>query len=158
MSETTPNTAPAPGRNEPCTCGSGKKFKKCCGFNAATTGFTPTAAAAGEGAEGGDAASGGLIPGLDPSQIDQQWLMQMSQAMSRLPKGQMQKLQALIQKAMSGKDVSRDAEALEKTLPVELQGLLKAAPTPDEKTSEMSGEEVKDTKLARTWRKLFGKK
>lgn len=22
------------GRNEPCTCGSGKKFKKCCGVNA----------------------------------------------------------------------------------------------------------------------------
>ena len=22
------------GRNEPCTCGSGKKFKKCCGLNA----------------------------------------------------------------------------------------------------------------------------
>ncbi len=21
----------APGRNEPCSCGSGKKFKKCCG-------------------------------------------------------------------------------------------------------------------------------
>lgn len=24
-------SAPKPGRNEPCTCGSGKKFKKCCG-------------------------------------------------------------------------------------------------------------------------------
>lgn len=23
--------APAPGRNDPCTCGSGRKFKKCCG-------------------------------------------------------------------------------------------------------------------------------
>ena len=23
--------APTPGRNDPCTCGSGKKFKKCCG-------------------------------------------------------------------------------------------------------------------------------
>lgn len=23
--------APKPGRNEPCTCGSGKKYKKCCG-------------------------------------------------------------------------------------------------------------------------------
>jgi len=21
------------GRNEPCPCGSGKKFKRCCGFN-----------------------------------------------------------------------------------------------------------------------------
>jgi SEC-C motif domain protein len=25
------NTAPKAGRNDPCTCGSGKKFKKCCG-------------------------------------------------------------------------------------------------------------------------------
>ena len=24
--------APRPGRNDPCPCGSGKKFKKCCGF------------------------------------------------------------------------------------------------------------------------------
>jgi len=25
------NTAPKPGRNDPCSCGSGKKYKKCCG-------------------------------------------------------------------------------------------------------------------------------
>jgi uncharacterized protein YecA (UPF0149 family) len=24
---------PEPGRNDPCPCGSGKKYKKCCGFN-----------------------------------------------------------------------------------------------------------------------------
>ncbi|RYF07763.1 MAG: hypothetical protein EOO31_05340, partial [Comamonadaceae bacterium] len=23
-----------PGRNDPCSCGSGKKYKKCCGANA----------------------------------------------------------------------------------------------------------------------------
>ena len=30
-----PNSAPAPtvGRNDPCPCGSGKKYKKCCGRN-----------------------------------------------------------------------------------------------------------------------------
>ncbi|QIZ76013.1 PBPRA1643 family SWIM/SEC-C metal-binding motif protein [Ferrimonas lipolytica] len=27
----TVTTAATPGRNDPCTCGSGKKFKKCCG-------------------------------------------------------------------------------------------------------------------------------
>ncbi|MDX1503354.1 MAG: SEC-C metal-binding domain-containing protein [Thermoanaerobaculia bacterium] len=26
------------GRNEPCPCGSGKKYKKCCGAPAAVTG------------------------------------------------------------------------------------------------------------------------
>ncbi|MBI5243020.1 MAG: SEC-C domain-containing protein [Elusimicrobia bacterium] len=25
------SAAPTPGRNEPCPCGSGKKYKKCCG-------------------------------------------------------------------------------------------------------------------------------
>ena len=29
------NTAPQVGRNDPCPCGSGKKYKKCCGANAA---------------------------------------------------------------------------------------------------------------------------
>jgi uncharacterized protein len=32
-----PRVAPSPskkvGRNEPCPCGSGKKYKKCCGLN-----------------------------------------------------------------------------------------------------------------------------
>jgi uncharacterized protein len=27
----TQHAVAAPGRNDPCTCGSGKKFKKCCG-------------------------------------------------------------------------------------------------------------------------------
>jgi SEC-C motif-containing protein len=29
--KTVVNTAPTVGRNDPCPCGSGKKFKKCCG-------------------------------------------------------------------------------------------------------------------------------
>ena len=29
--ETIRNTEPKIGRNDPCTCGSGKKYKKCCG-------------------------------------------------------------------------------------------------------------------------------
>src|SRR5207237_6810776 len=31
-----PVTRPKVGRNEPCPCGSGKKFKKCCGRGATT--------------------------------------------------------------------------------------------------------------------------
>jgi uncharacterized protein len=27
----TVHKAPTPGRNDPCPCGSGKKYKKCCG-------------------------------------------------------------------------------------------------------------------------------
>jgi uncharacterized protein len=33
-SYTAPPAAPKVGRNEPCPCGSGRKFKKCCGSNA----------------------------------------------------------------------------------------------------------------------------
>jgi hypothetical protein len=30
--ESEPVTPPKPGRNDPCPCGSGKKYKKCCGL------------------------------------------------------------------------------------------------------------------------------
>lgn len=33
MSTTVINTQPKVGRNDPCPCGSGKKYKKCCGAN-----------------------------------------------------------------------------------------------------------------------------
>jgi uncharacterized protein YecA (UPF0149 family) len=29
-------SGPQPGRNDPCPCGSGKKYKKCCLINGAT--------------------------------------------------------------------------------------------------------------------------
>lgn len=32
------NTAPKVGRNDPCSCGSGQKYKKCCGARPATSG------------------------------------------------------------------------------------------------------------------------
>ena len=34
LSTTIVNTQPKVGRNDPCPCGSGKKYKKCCGANA----------------------------------------------------------------------------------------------------------------------------
>ena len=34
LSTTVVNTQPKVGRNDPCPCGSGKKYKKCCGANA----------------------------------------------------------------------------------------------------------------------------
>ena len=34
LSTTIVNTQPKIGRNDPCPCGSGKKYKKCCGANA----------------------------------------------------------------------------------------------------------------------------
>jgi hypothetical protein len=63
--------------------------------------------------------------GFDPSQMDPQMMMQFSQMLQRLPRGQMQKLQAIMQKAMAGKDVTREAADFERTLPVEVQQMLK---------------------------------
>jgi hypothetical protein len=58
--------------------------------------------------------------------MDPQVMMQFAQQLQRLPKGQMQRLQGLMQKAMSGKDISREAEGFEKTLPLELQQMMHA--------------------------------
>ena len=71
----------------------------------------------------------GKMP-FDVNSLDPEWMAQFSKALQRLPHGQMQKLQAMMQKAMSGKDVSREAETFEKTLPPELQSLLLAFKMP----------------------------
>ena len=134
------------GRNEPCPCGSGKKFKRCCGFSEPVVTAGPSDAPASP------------LPGIDPSQFNPEWMAQMSQALQRLPKGQMQKLQSLMQKAVSGKDISREADAFEKTLPVSLQGLLQSAPSAQTESGQpvdsLPAEET--SKLKKGWRKLFG--
>jgi hypothetical protein len=111
---------PQIGRNEPCPCGSGKKYKRCCGAGAAPKLSTP-ATSYPAGMPGGG--PGGLA-GLDPSQFDPQMMAQFSQMLGRLPKGQLQKLQNLMQKAMNGKDVTREAKDFEQSLPLDLQNLL----------------------------------
>jgi hypothetical protein len=121
------------GRNEPCPCGSGKKYKRCHGVGAAPLVTPPKneMALPGLGATGGAGTPG--LPGMggfDPSQMDPQWMMQFSQALQRLPRGQMQRLQAIMQKAMSGKDITREAQEFEKTLPVELQSLMSSFKMP----------------------------
>ena len=105
-------------RNEPCPCGSGKKYKRCHGVDAAPKLGAPKALAEG----------GGLPQGFDPNSIDPQWLAQFSQMMNRLPKGQLNRMQALMQKAMSGKDISQESQGFEEQLPVELQKMLLDSP------------------------------
>lgn len=102
------------GRNEPCPCGSGKKYKRCCGVAAAPK-LTPPKAAATQS------------PGFDPaafSNMDPQMMSQISQGLQRLPKGQLQRLQAIMQKAMNGKDVSSEAQELERSLPKDFQEMI----------------------------------
>src|SRR5690242_3807878 len=94
------------GRNEPCPCGSGKKFKRCCGVSAAPKLSEPKAA------PGGASMDPSFLDSMDP-----QMLMQMTQAFQRLPKGQLQRMQALMQKAMNGKDITAEAQEFERSLP-----------------------------------------
>jgi hypothetical protein len=79
--------------------------------------------------EGTPGMAGGMPGGFDPSQLDPQMMMQFTQALQRLPKGQLQKLQGIMQRAMSGKDVSREATEFEHSLPKDLQELMKTFAT-----------------------------
>ena len=114
MTEINDTNTASIGRNEPCPCGSKKKYKRCCGVNAAPKLSVPQ--------------TQNYPAGYDPealkSQFDPQMMTQFSQMLGRLPKGQLQKLQGIMQKAMSGKDVTREAKEFEGGLPVELQTLL----------------------------------
>ncbi|NBU20588.1 hypothetical protein EBS43_04095 [bacterium] len=103
------------GRNEPCPCGSGKKYKRCCGVGAEPK-ITPPKAAQ---------SSSPMDPGMFGN-MDPQLMTQVAQAVQRLPKGQMHRLQSLMQKAMSGKDVAQEAAEFEKTLPLEFQNLMRS--------------------------------
>lgn len=129
--KSTESTAAGPtvGRNEPCPCGSGKKYKRCCGVDAAPKLSIPKVnlgggAALGAPGMGGEIPPGAMPPGFDPSQMDPKMMQDLAQQFRKLPKSQMQRLQGLVQKAMAGKDVSEEAQALEGSLPVELQTML----------------------------------
>ncbi|MBS1958350.1 MAG: SEC-C domain-containing protein [Bdellovibrionales bacterium] len=112
------------GRNDPCPCGSGKKFKKCHADSAEAAAWHGNEKPQTEtSAEGGEAA-----PQFDPSKMDLNWLAEFSSAIQRLPKGQMQQLQALMQKAMAGKDVARELDEFQRKLPTNVQELLTKSP------------------------------
>jgi hypothetical protein len=74
-------------------------------------------------------AAGGQMP-FDPSQIDPAMMAQMNTALQRLPKGQLQRLQSMMQRAMAGKDISREAAELERTLPPDFQAMMKGFSMP----------------------------
>jgi len=128
------------GRNDPCPCGSGKKLKKCHGENASWQGNTPVAAPAAEGGEAAEA--GSAIPAFDPSKMDLNWLATFSSAIQRLPKGQLARLQGLMQKAMAGKDVARELEEFQRTLPPSFQEMLKNSPQLDAQLDQASNTEA----------------
>jgi hypothetical protein len=122
------------GRNDPCPCGSGKKFKKCHAESVSWQGNVP--AAPEPGADAGAEGTTDAAPAFDPSKMDLTWLAEFSSAIQRLPKGQMQQLQALMQKAMNGKDVTRELEEFQRRLPPSIQELLAKSPELDQQYQE----------------------
>lgn len=110
------------GRNEPCPCGSGKKYKRCHGKTSEGVRSAPRS----QSSMANGLGAGAMPGGFDPSQIDPAKMAQLAQAMQRLPRGQMQKIQSLMQRAMAGKDVSKEAEMLEKMLPAGLKEMMES--------------------------------
>lgn len=93
-------------RNEPCPCGSGKKYKRCCGVDAAPKLGVPKQAVSEN-------------PDVQEflSKVPQDTMAQMQDALKRMPKAQLRKLQELMARAMRGEDVSKEMAILEKQLP-----------------------------------------
>ena len=131
------------GRNDPCPCGSGKKFKKCHAESVEWHGNVKPVETAPEANAEGE----GNLPQFDPSKMDLTWLAEFSAAIQRLPKGQLQQLQALMQKGMAGKDVTRELEDLQRRLPPSVQELLKRSPQLDAQLEEASHSDGKNTEL-----------
>lgn len=105
---------PQVGRNEPCPCGSGKKYKRCHGVDAAPKLSLPVEAA-------GTAQTGAAGGAFDPSKMDPEMMQQMTKALQRLPRPQLMRLQSIMQRAMAGQDVSREAADFERILPPEFR-------------------------------------
>lgn len=155
-------------RNDPCPCGSGKKYKKCHlgqpDDPAAPPPPEPTLADAHE-----QSASTSPAGGLDPSQFNPEMMASFMQMFQRLPKGQVQRFQAIMQKAMAGKDVSREAAEFEKTLPVEFQSLIQgmsqqipegALQQAEEKLQKKENDDpsAPKSKLGKFWKSMTSRK
>ncbi len=112
-------TEPQLGRNEPCPCGSGKKYKRCHGVGAAPKLTAPNPMKM----PAGGAPNMGAMGGFDPSMADPEMMKQMTNSLQRLPRAQLTKLQSIMQRAMAGQDVSRESAEFEKMLPPEFSQL-----------------------------------
>ncbi|MBU6153585.1 MAG: SEC-C domain-containing protein [Bdellovibrionales bacterium] len=131
---TTENEYKNVGRNDACPCASGKKFKRCHGENVPWQGNTVSRNDAESGSE-----ENSTGPQFDPSKMDLTWLAEFSSAIQRLPKGQLQQLQAIMQKGMQGKDVARELDELQRRLPPSVQELLRKSPEIEKQLEAASG-------------------
>lgn len=75
----------------------------------------------------------GMPGGMDPfAGFNPEVMSQMMGAFQRLPKGQLQKMQALMQKAMRGKDITRESKEFERSLPKDFQEMFRSLATAQE--------------------------
>lgn len=114
------------GRNDTCPCGSGKKFKRCHSekveaekMAAKAAPATPSADAAGSAAAEGVTPNAGGMP--DMGQMNPEMMQQVMTMMRRMPKNQLMQMQAMMQRAMKGEDITREAQELERRLPKNLR-------------------------------------
>lgn len=135
------------GRNEPCSCGSGKKFKRCCGKDAAPKLGVPMDMSK-KLAKAGFSEQASALSGFDPSQMDPQWLAEVQKMMQKMPRGQLQKMQSVMQKAMAGKDVSREAAELDQMMPPELIEMMKSGPMASLMTQTEAQAAAKDQEMS----------
>lgn len=108
-------------RNEPCPCGSRKKYKRCHGVNAAPILGTPSNQPTMEQLTSRLKESS---PGFDPTKMDPKAMAEMAASFKKLPKAQLIKMQNLMQKAMSGADITDEAQQFEKSLPPGFQEMM----------------------------------
>jgi hypothetical protein len=58
-----------------------------------------------------------MFPNFDPSKVDPQVMMKMSELVSSLPPAQLQKMQTLMHNTMAGFDARKEMEEFERSLP-----------------------------------------
>lgn len=158
----------SPKRNESCPCGSGRKYKRCCGKTASEPATvereeSPNSTESPEEPKkglfgfsrgqrkalkkmGSDAMMSQALQSQS-SGMDQGYFQKLNESLKRLPKGQMQRFQALMRQAMMGKDVSRELEEVMRTLPRDVQELLQNAPSSEQLgiSEPSSSEETPDS-------------
>ncbi len=147
------------GRNDPCPCGSGKKYKKCHQGQADDPVEAQRLAAQPAPVEK-PAAAPAAPGGFDPSQFSPEMMAQFTQMFQRLPKGQIQRFQSIMQKAMAGKDVSRESAEFEGTLPVEFQKMMQSLSqqVPDSALPKPKEKDESKGRIGKFWKSLTSKK
>ena len=105
-----------PKRNEPCTCGSGKKYKRCCGKPKESY-IKPIEFNKKDPLKDFDNLD------IDPNKMDPKTVKKVTNALKRMPKSRLNKLQNLMKKSMKDQDIPKNSKNIEKLMPNELKDI-----------------------------------